>query len=663
MNQSHAETVAEWLRVHRSEWLPYAFPDGRSRNGTFFIGDQHGTAGKSLPIEIDGSGSKTLKDFGGDWAGDDLDLWAQAVGGLTIADAIKHAAQIFKIELPAVSRINGHRAPEPEPEPNGATFADPPPAHPTLGNYADLWEYHRNDGRHAFWVCRFDSDEVDAATGKRKKEFRPFANAKWADPPGPLPLYRLPDLVAHPDAPVVVVEGEKTCDAAIELLHHRGCVVTTWAHGAGSVHKSDWSPLKGRDVVCWPDNDDSGVEAMKHAAQLMLDAGARSVRIVELPKGLPPKWDLADPLPDGLTMDAVERLIDNAPAFEPEPRQAEPEAEADDTGIDMSDVIVVSDWRGIEPPPRRWVVPHWIPQGYVTGIYGAGGVGKTQLILQLANSVATGTTWVGLPISETARVFAWFCEDGEDELQRRQADFIRHARIDYSDRFALESRLGKDNVLAAPNKLGIIQTTSVFDELRAKVKKFGAQFVLLDTVADIFGGNENIRTQVRLFLTTCLGRLAIEIGGSVAFTAHPSQAGLRDDSGQSGSTAWEGGVRARLYFSRPKKDGKDDTQDTRARILHRKKANYADLDSIELHWENGVFIRDDDDSNSVAGKIKRRNDKAEVKRRFLEQLDKHLNQGRSVSASPNASTYAPKVFTNSTGISKAKTRSSDGGTV
>ena len=53
---------------------------------------------------------------------------------------------------------------------------------------------------------------------------------------------------------VWVAEGEKTAEALIEI----GLVATTSAHGAGSAHKTDWSPLADKRVIIVPDNDAAG---------------------------------------------------------------------------------------------------------------------------------------------------------------------------------------------------------------------------------------------------------------------------------------------------------------------------------------------------------------------------------------------------------------------
>jgi len=73
-----------------------------------------------------------------------------------------------------------------------------------------------------------------------------------------------------------------------------------------------------------------------------------------------------------------------------------------------------------DPPLREWAVDQYIPKGSVTGLFGAGGVGKSLLAQQAATSVSLGLDWVGLPTRQSS-VLAYFCEDDYDELWRRQA--------------------------------------------------------------------------------------------------------------------------------------------------------------------------------------------------------------------------------------------------
>ena len=179
--------------------------------------------------------------------------------------------------------------------------------HPQLGQPVQVWAYRYADGELAGYVARWDRPDGG-------KEFRPLVleGGRWQPKgiPEPRPLYNLPELLARPDAPIMVLEGEKTCDAGKELFP--AYVIVTSMNGAMAPHLTDWSPLKGRNVVGLPDNDSNGQRYVRKVAALVLNEGALEFRIVQLPEGLPTKWDLADPVPDGVD---IKRLVAEAEPF------------------------------------------------------------------------------------------------------------------------------------------------------------------------------------------------------------------------------------------------------------------------------------------------------------------------------------------------------------
>lgn len=107
----------------------------------------------------------------------------------------------------------------------------------------------------------------------------------------PRPLYHLDQIAARPDATVLVVEGEKTADAATALLPH--VVVTCWQGGAKAIQAADWTPLHGRKVVLWPDNDEPGIQAMSDITEL-LRAHVPVLKWVGRSSEFPVHWDIAD---------------------------------------------------------------------------------------------------------------------------------------------------------------------------------------------------------------------------------------------------------------------------------------------------------------------------------------------------------------------------------
>lgn len=195
---------------------------------------------------------------------------------------------------------------------------EPPRSFGKLGAWSHRYAYRDATGTLTGYVLRFDL--LDGKTtrplrwGRRQNRLGWHMKGWGGDESRP--LYRLPELLANPDAPVMHCEGEKTADAAGDHFESTWAVIASM-NGAQSPHKTDWAPLAGRDLVIWPDNDETGQSYATNAASLALKAGAALVRIVELPEGLPEGWDLADPMPDGIELD-IPSVIDGARLYDPD---------------------------------------------------------------------------------------------------------------------------------------------------------------------------------------------------------------------------------------------------------------------------------------------------------------------------------------------------------
>jgi putative DNA primase/helicase len=208
--------------------------------------------------------------------------------------------------------------------------------HPKHGAPVAMWPYHDREGRLIGYAARVEFVGDD---GERVKNVLPIAwcridNAKchyyaWRARglPALRALYRLPDLIADPSAPVVVTEGEKKADAVLGLFP--GHVGTTSMGGAGAAKHSDWTALAGRPVIVWPDHDEPGRRYADDVAALATAAGAASVAIVVVPPDWPEGWDIADPLPAGAAHDALAGLLQSASAWTPT-APSQPSGEVDD---------------------------------------------------------------------------------------------------------------------------------------------------------------------------------------------------------------------------------------------------------------------------------------------------------------------------------------------
>ena len=158
---------------------------------------------------------------------------------------------------------------------------------------------------------------------------------------------------------------------------------------------------------------------------------------------------------------------------------------------------------------------------------------------------------------------------------------------------------------------------------------------LLDSLHDVFAGDENKRPHARQFINARRD-IAIACDAAVIVTAHPSLSGRASGTGEAGSTAWHNAVRSRLYLKTP-----PDEEDEDLRILATMKSNYGRKGrEIRLRWTEGVFINIDGPTTGVVASIAKRN----VDDVFLTLLGNLAAQDRPVSENPHARNYAPRFF-------------------
>jgi len=173
------------------------------------------------------------------------------------------------------------------------------------GNPSNFWAYHDENGNVISYVCRFDltNGKKDVIPYSYKSNGK-TARWQWRGLDTPRLLYNLHEIVNNPTKIILLVEGEKTAEAA-KLLFPK-YVVTTWIGGADGVKNADWTPLHGRKIFCWADNDIPGLHAMfggwsynektekyrrVKGISEMFEASFKQIKnSPEFPK----KWDVAD---------------------------------------------------------------------------------------------------------------------------------------------------------------------------------------------------------------------------------------------------------------------------------------------------------------------------------------------------------------------------------
>jgi RecA-family ATPase len=505
------------------------------------------------------------------------------------------------------------------------------------GKVVKTYDYTDADGTLLYQTSRFEPKDF--------RQRRPKGNGSWTWNLNGVPRvpYRLPDLIKYKFGTVFVTEGEKDAD---RLAEYDLCATTV---ASGKWDGIDIDIFASRDVMILEDNDDAGRKKASDAASL-LHGVASTVRIVSLP-GLPERGDVSDWLDDGHNADELIEVCFKAPLWHPaQSREKNPPAALPTASKGILRApeppregslhfIDVTAWHGQPVPDREWCVLSRIPMRNVTLFSGEGAIGKSIVSLQLAVAHVLGRHWLGT-MPEKGPVVAIACEDDASELHRRLSLILNHYEATFADLKDLHllSLAGQDALLAAPDKNGLIKPTQLFDQLSVATCNIRPKLVILDNSADVFGGSENDRAQVRQFIGILRG-LAIAADAGVLLTSHPSLTGITSGSGISGSTAWDASVRSRLYMKRVKTE-KDEEPDPDLRVIELMKSNYGPVgETITVRWKEGVFV-----PVAAMGTLDKLAAERAADDLFLKLLDRFQNQGRNLSDKPTANNYAPKMF-------------------
>ncbi|PHS13445.1 MAG: hypothetical protein COA78_06830 [Blastopirellula sp.] len=192
------------------------------------------------------------------------------------------------------------------------------------------YDYLDEHGAEAYQVCRMDPKSFR----QRRRDESKSGGWNWSTKGIVRYPYCLPEIIAKPDATIIIVEGEKAADALREI----GMLVTCSSGGAGKwqAEISHW--FEGRKVIILPDNDPQQLHPKtliplfhedgrpKHVGQDHADDVARkltgiakSIRLLNLPE-LPLKGDPFDWAQAGGTRDSLIELCKAAAEWsEPEP--------------------------------------------------------------------------------------------------------------------------------------------------------------------------------------------------------------------------------------------------------------------------------------------------------------------------------------------------------
>jgi hypothetical protein len=213
----------------------------------------------------------------------------------------------------------------------------------------------------------------------------------------------------------------------------------------------------------------------------------------------------------------------------------------------------------------------FLRKGIVGQLVGAGGIGKTHWLAQLAIAVTTGGTFLDIySIPVAGKVFLGLGENSTDDIHR----LLRKVTRNYSDELlkTISAQLSVQSFVGMQASF-IDRTgpTSFFDEfitqLKEKSPSGGWSLIILDPISRFLGADAETDNAAATQFIALLERITLEVPGNptVLFGHHMSKSSLSntntDQTAARGSSALTDGVRWQANLEKVETDEKEPVKD------------------------------------------------------------------------------------------------------
>ena len=270
------------------------------------------------------------------------------------------------------------------------------------------------------------------------------------------------------------------------------------------------------------------------------------------------------------------------------------------------ETIRASIWHGKPRPVREWLDGRNLFRvGYVSILTGPGAVGKTLIALQASVACVAGLPWLAAPIKKGPIIF-YSAEEPIEEMHIRcdeitEAENIQLNRLDDFHIIDLNKEINAALMTQSEDKKQIVALTDLFHKLDRTIAVLKPVCVWLDNRSLLITGDENNRN-LAAFSMRNLQLLAEKHHCAIILLAHPSNEGMNNGTGASGSTAWFNMARSVVYMTKPKQEKDVEPPDPDVRILTNNKPNYSKPDKqVNVKWEFHRFVCTDPEIKADTG--------------------------------------------------------------
>jgi len=246
-----------------------------------------------------------------------------------------------------------------------------------------------------------------------------------------------------------------------------------------------------------------------------------------------------------------------------------------------------------------WILEPLIPFRSITILDGLGGSGKSWFALDLCYSIGLGQAFLGIFPVKRQGMIMYFTAEEVPEVFVKRLDMIRK-HYPANKNFMWTSMLHKDLDIVSSlceEDRGNLRVTPMFEILERRINKVKPVLVVLDSMVNFYGLDENSSKEARFFIDALKG-LARKYETSFLLLHHQNKEGMRAQADDvisfRGSGVFREQARSRIIYKNVKFEG-----GIIARKIILEKSNYyskiRDIlpeDGLYLKFDGGVHVYD-----------------------------------------------------------------------
>jgi hypothetical protein len=212
-------------------------------------------------------------------------------------------------------------------------------------------------------------------------------------------------------------------------------------------------------------------------------------------------------VPESMLRDYMDNREPGADEWDDEPPQWKDEPKPKPNGpyknghADVPNLIIPYAIRPeAEIQRRQWIIPNLLLRCHLTLIFAAGGIGKSNLGLVLAEHVALGKAYGDFKPGKRFKVAFLSVEEDGEEIDRRTAAIAGHFKIEPidCDGYLFKINLPDPGRLAAVDRYGkTVTATALAKALQRDITKLGIDLIIVDPFIEVWDGDENSNPQMK----------------------------------------------------------------------------------------------------------------------------------------------------------------------